>query len=115
MPPDFMTLKTNYSEARFLSSDIAILQRRSAMTNVLNTDKNWHFGKNWDITNFTKAKVDKMCAFIYVLSNVSTCSEIDQKYMRPAREAALEGKKTPKQALDEVTPAAQRLLDEANR
>jgi len=35
--------------------------------------------------------------------------------MRPARDAALEGKKTPKQALDEVTPAAQRLLDEANR
>ena len=56
-----------------------------------------------------------MGAFTYVLPNVSTWSEIDQKYMRPARDAALEGKKTPKQALDEVTSAAQRLLDEANK
>src|SRR5439155_2373457 len=62
-----------------------------------------------------KAKVAKMGAFTYVLPNVSTWSEIDQKYMRPARDAALEGKKTPKQALDEVTSAAQRLLDEANK
>src|SRR3989441_400285 len=189
MPPDFLTLNPNDSQARFLSGDIAILQRPSAMINVLNADKNWEFGKNWDIANFPKAKGDqtawggvgfiavreqqdadkkaaahqfakyltgpdigpdlkqqtppvehwlapagrtsaariygedhpakaqgaKMGAFTYVLPNVSTWSEIDQKYMRPARDAALEGKKTPKQALDEVTSAAQRLLDEANR
>src|SRR5438552_7107643 len=172
MPPDFLTLNPNDSQARFLSGDIAILQRPSAMINVLNADKNWEFGKNWDIANFPKAKGDqtawggvgfiavreqqdadkkaaaqqfakyltgpdigpdlqkhtppveyhpakakvaKMGAFTYVLPNVSTWSEIDQKYMRPARDAALEGKKTPKQALDEVTPAAQRLLDEANK
>jgi multiple sugar transport system substrate-binding protein len=189
MPPDFLTLNPNDAQARFLSGDIAILQRPSAMINVLNADKNWEFGKNWDIANFprakgdqtawggvgfiavreqqdadkkaaahqfakyltgpdigpdlkkqtppveywlapagrtsaagiygdyhpAKAKVAKMGAFTYVLPNVSTWSEIDQKYMRPARDAALEGKKTPKQALDEVTPAAQRLLDEANK
>ncbi len=50
-----------------------------------------------------------------VLPNVSTWSEIDQKYLRPARDAALEGKKTPKQALDEVATQAQKLLDEANK
>src|SRR5919201_2793637 len=189
MPPDFLTLNPNDSQARFLSGDIAILQRPSAMINVLNADKNWEFGKNWDIANFPKAKGDqtawggvgfiavreqqdadkkatahlfakyltgpdigpdlkkltppveywlapagrtsaagvygeyhpakakgaKMGGFTYVLPNVSTWSEIDQKYMRPARDAALEGKKTPKQALDEVAPAAQRLLDEANK
>src|SRR5437667_360204 len=187
--PDFLTLNPNDSQARFLSGDVAILQRPSAMINVLNADKNWEFGKNWDIANFPKAKGDqtawggvgfiavreqqdadkkaaahqfakyltgpdigpdlkkqtppveywlapagrtsaagiygdyhpakakvaKMGAFTYVLPNVSTWSEIDQKYMRPARDAALEGKKTPKQALDEVTSAAQRLLDEANK
>ena len=62
-----------------------------------------------------KAKVATMGAFTYVLPNVSTWSEIDQKYLRPARDAALEGKKTPKQALDEVAPQAQKLLDEANK
>ena len=56
-----------------------------------------------------------MGAFTYVLPNVSTWSEIDQKYLRPARDAALEGKKTPKQALDEVATQAQKLLDEANK
>src|SRR2546426_436495 len=189
MPPDFLTLNPNDSQARFLSGDIAILQRPSAMINVLNADKNWEFGKNWDIANFPKAKGDqtawggvgfiavreqqdadkkaaahqfakyltgpdigpdlkkqtppveywlapagrtsaagiygdyhpakakvaKMGAFTYVLPNVSTWSEIDQKYMRPARDAALEGKKTPEQALDEVAPQAQKLLDEANK
>jgi len=62
-----------------------------------------------------KAKVAKMGSFTYVLPNVSTWSEIDQKYLRPARDAALEGKKTAKQALDEVAPTAQKLLDEANK
>ena len=42
--------------------------------------------------------------FTYVLPNVRTWAEIDQKYLRPARDAALEGKKTPKLALDEVAP-----------
>ena len=189
MPPDFLTLNPNDSQARFLSGDVAILQRPSAMINVLNADKNFEFGKNWDVANFpkgrgdqtawggvgfiavreqqdadkkaaahqfakyltgpdigpdlkkqappveywlapagrtsaagiygdyhpAKAKVAKMGAFTYVLPNVSTWSEIDQKYLRPARDAALELKKTPKQALDEVTSAAQRLLDEANK
>ena len=49
------------------------------------------------------------------MPNVSTWAEIDQKYLRPARDAALEGKKTAKQALDEVAPNAQKLLDEANK
>ncbi len=189
MPPDFLTLNPNDSQARFLSGDVAILQRPSAMINVLNAEKNWEYAKNWDIANFpkakgeqtawggvgfiavreqqdadkkaaahqfakyltgpdigpdlkkmtppveywlapagrtsaagiygdyhaAKAKVAKMGAFTYVLPNVRTWSEIDQKYLRPARDAALEGKKTPKQALDEVAPAAQRLLDEANK
>src|SRR5438552_700686 len=65
--------------------------------------------------NPAKAKVATMGAFTYVLPNVSTWSEIDQKYLRPARDAALEGKKTPKQALDEVATQAQKLLDEANK
>jgi hypothetical protein len=56
-----------------------------------------------------------MGSFTYVLPNVSTWSEIDQKNLRPARDAALEGKKTAKQALDEVAPNAQKLLDEANK
>src|SRR3989441_1200582 len=59
MPPDFLTLNPNDSQARFLSGDIAILQRPSAMINVLNADKNWEFGKNWDIANFPKAKGDQ--------------------------------------------------------
>ena len=150
MPPDFLTLNPNDSQARFLSGDVAILQRPSAMINVLNADKKaaaHQFAKYLtgpdigpDLKKLTppveywlapagrtsaagiygeyhpaKAKVAKMGAFTYVLPNVSTWSEIDQKYMRPARDAALEGKKTPKQALDEVTSAAQRLLDEANK
>jgi len=189
MPPDFLTLNPNDSQARFIAGEVAILQRPSAMINVLNADAKWKFGTNWDIANFPKAKgdqtawggvgfiavreqadVDKkaaahafaqyltgpdigpdlkkqtppveywlapagrksaagiygdyhpakakvatMGAFTYVLPNVSTWSEIDQKYLRPARDAALEGKKTPKQALDEVAPQAQKLLDEANK
>lgn len=189
MPPDFLTLNPNDSQARFISGDIAILQRPSAMINVLNADAKWKYGTNWDIANFpkgrtaqtawggvgfiavreqqdadkkaaahafakyltgpdigpdlkkmsppieywlapaarttaagiygeyhaAKATVAKMSSFTYVLPNVSTWSEIDQKHLRPARDAALEGKKTPKQALDEVAVAAQRLLDEANK
>ena len=56
-----------------------------------------------------------LATFTYVLPNVRTFAEMDQKYLRPARDAALEGKKTPKQALDEVAAAAQQLLDEANK
>src|SRR5213594_2920029 len=189
MPPDFLTLNPNDSQARFIAGEVAILQRPSAMINVLNADAKWKFGTNWDIANFPKAKGDQtawggvgfiavreqsdadkkaaahsfakyltgpdigpdlkkqtppveywlapsgrksaagiygdyhpakakvatMGAFTYVLPNVSTWSEIDQKYLRPARDAALEGKKTPKQALDEVAPQAQKLLDEANK
>lgn len=189
MPPDFLTLNPNDAQARFISGDIAILQRPSAMINVLNADAKWKYGTNWEIANFpkgkgeqtawggvgfiavreqqnadkkaaahlfakyltgpeigpdlkkltppveywlapaartsaagiygeyhaAKAKVAKMGAFTYVLPNVSTWSEIDQKHLRPARDAALEGKKTAKQALDEVATAAQRLLDEANK
>src|SRR3989442_5437572 len=59
MPPVCLTLSPNDSQARFLSGDIAILQRPSAMINVLNADKNWEFGKNWDIANFPKAKGDQ--------------------------------------------------------
>jgi multiple sugar transport system substrate-binding protein len=189
MPPDYLTLNPNDSQARFLSGDVAILQRPSAMINVLNADKNWEFGRNWSIANLpkgrgpqtawggvgfiavreqadaekkaaahqfakyltgpdigpdlkkmappveywlapagrtsaagiygeyhpAKARVAGMGAFTYVLPNVRTWSEIDQKYMRPARDAALEGKKTAKQAMDDVAPEAQRLLDEANK
>ena len=189
MPPDFLTLNPNDSQARFISGEIAILQRPSAMINVLNADPKWVYGTNWDIANFpkgktaqtawggvgfiavreqadadkkaaahvfakyltgpdigpdlkkmtppieywlapaarttaagiygeyhpAKAKVAKMGSFTYVLPNVSTWAEIDQKYLRPARDAALEGKKTAKQALDEVAPTAQKLLDEANK
>src|SRR5213593_4286102 len=189
MPPDFLTLNPNDSQARFIAGEVAILQRPSAMINVLNADAKWKFGTNWDIANFPKAKGDQtawggvgfiavreqqdadkkaaahafakyltgpdigpdlrkqtppvecglapagrksaagiygdyhpakakvatMGAFTYVLPNVATWSEIDQKYLRPARDAALEGKKTPKQALDEVAPQAQKLLDEANK
>ena len=189
MPPDFLTLNPNDAQARFISGDVAILQRPSAMINILNADKKFEYGKNWEIANFpkgkaeqtawggvgfiavreqpdadkkaaahqfakyltgpeigpdlkkmtppveywlapaarvsaagiygeyhpAKAKVAKMSSFTYVLPNVRTFSEIDQKHLRPARDAALEGKKTPKQALDEVAAAAQRLLDEANK
>jgi len=189
MPPDFLTLNPNDSQARFIAGEVAILQRPSAMINVLNADAKWKFGTNWDIANFPKAKGDQtawggvgfiavreqpdadkkaaahafakyltgpdigpdlkkqtppveywlapagrktaagiygdyhpakakvatMGAFTYVLPNVSTWSEIDQKYLRPARDAALEGKKTPKQALDDVATQAQKLLDEANK
>src|SRR6266542_1400317 len=62
-----------------------------------------------------KAKVAKMGSFTYVLPNVRTWSEIDQKVLRPATDAVLEGKKQPKQALEEVAPQAQALLDEANK
>ncbi len=62
-----------------------------------------------------KARVATMGSFTYVLPNVRTWSEIDQKIMRPATDAVLEGKKPPKQALDEVAPQAQALLDEANK
>jgi multiple sugar transport system substrate-binding protein len=189
MPPDYLTLNPNDSQARFIAGEIAILQRPSAMINVLNADAKWKYGTNWDIANFpkgatqqtawggvgfiavreqadadkkaaahafakyltgpdigpdlkkmtppieywlapaartsaagiygeyhaAKAKVAKMGSFTYVLPNVSTWAEIDQKHLRPARDAALEGKKTAKQALDEVAPNAQRLLDEANK
>ena len=189
MPPDYLTLNPNDSQARFIAGEIAILQRPSAMINVLNADAKWKYGTNWDIANFpkgataqtawggvgfiavreqqdadkkaaahafakyltgpdigpdlkkmappieywlapaarttaagiygeyhpAKAKVAKMGSFTYVLPNVSTWAEIDQKYLRPARDAALEGKKTAKQALDEVAPTAQKLLDEANK
>src|SRR5438093_5112948 len=189
MPPDFLTLNPNDSQARFIAGEVAILQRPSAMINILNADAKWKFGTNWDIANFpkgktaqtawggvgfiavreqadadkkaaahvfakyltgpdigpdlkkmsppieywlapaartsaaaiygeyhpAKAKAAKMGSFTYVLPNVSTWAEIDQKYLRPARDAALEGKKTAKQALDEVAPTAQKLLDEANK
>jgi len=189
MPPDFLTLNPNDSQARFIAGEIAILQRPSAMINVLNADAKWKYGTNWEIANFpkgksdqtawggvgfiavreqadadkktaahafakyltgpdigpdlkkltppieywlapaartsaagiygeyhaAKAKVAKMGSFTYVLPNVSTWAEIDQKHLRPARDAALEGKKTAKQALDDVAPTAQRLLDEANK
>ena len=62
-----------------------------------------------------KAKVAQMGSFTYVLPNVRTWSEIDQKLLRPAADAVLEGKKQPKQALDEVAPQAQALVDEANK
>jgi multiple sugar transport system substrate-binding protein len=62
-----------------------------------------------------KARVAKMGAFTYVLPNVRTWAEIDQKVLRPATDAVLEGKKPPRQALDEVAPQAQALLDEANK
>jgi hypothetical protein len=56
-----------------------------------------------------------MGSFTYVLPNVRTWSEIDQKLLRPAADAVLESKKPPKQALDELAPQAQALLDEANK
>jgi len=62
-----------------------------------------------------KAAVAKMGSFTYVLPNVRTWSEIDQKVLRPATDAVLEGKTAPKAALDEVAPKAQALLDEANK
>ncbi|HEY3060539.1 MAG TPA: hypothetical protein VGL99_16400 [Chloroflexota bacterium] len=62
-----------------------------------------------------KARVAKMGSFTYVLPNVRTWAEIDQKVLRPATDAVLEGKKPPRQALDEVAPQAQALLDEANK
>lgn len=186
VPPDYLTLNPNDAQARFLSGDVAILQRPSAMINVLNADRKWEFGRNWDVANFprgdgpqtfwgglgfiavrqqpdenkkavahafaryltgpeigqdlqqqnveywlapsartsaagayaayhpAKAKVAQMGAATYVLPNVRTWAEIDQKHLRPARDAALEGKKSPKQALDEIAPAAQKLVDEAN-
>ena len=55
-----------------------------------------------------------MGSFTYVLPNVRTWAEIDQKVLRPAADAVLEGKKQPRQALDEIAPQAQALLDEAN-
>lgn len=62
-----------------------------------------------------KARVAGMGAFTYVLPNVRTWSEIDQKLMRPNADAVLESKKTPKDALDEIAPQAQALVDEANK
>jgi multiple sugar transport system substrate-binding protein len=62
-----------------------------------------------------KARVATMGAFTYVLPNVRTWSEIDQKLMRPNADAVLEGKKTPKDALTEIAPQAQALVDEANK
>ena len=62
-----------------------------------------------------KARVAGMGAFTYVLPNVSTWSEIDQKLLRPNTDAVLEGKKAPKDALDEIAPQAQSLVDEANK
>jgi multiple sugar transport system substrate-binding protein len=62
-----------------------------------------------------KARVATMGAFTYVLPNVRTWSEIDQKLMRPNADAVLEGKKTPKDALAEIAPQAQALVDEANK
>ena len=56
-----------------------------------------------------------MGSFTYVLPNVRTWSEIDQKLLRPNADAVLEGKKAPKDALDEIAPQAQALVDEANR
>jgi multiple sugar transport system substrate-binding protein len=62
-----------------------------------------------------KAKVAKMGSFTFVLPNVRTWAEIDQKVLRPNTDAVLEGKKPPRQALDEIAPQAQALLDEANK
>jgi ABC-type glycerol-3-phosphate transport system substrate-binding protein len=62
-----------------------------------------------------KARVAGMGAFTYVLPNVRTWSEIDQKLMRPNADAVLEGKKAPKDALAEIAPQAQSLVDEANK
>lgn len=186
VPPDYLTLNPNDAQARFLSGDVAILQRPSAMINVLNADQKWKFGENWDVANFprgdgpqtfwgglgfiavrqqqdedkkavahlfaryltgpeigpdlqkqnveywlapsarasaapayaayhpAKAKVAKMGAQTYVLPNVRTWAEMDQKHLRPARDAALEGKSAPKAALDGIADACQKLLDEAN-
>ncbi len=186
VPPDYLTLNPNDAQARFLSGDVAILQRPSAMIGVLQADQKWQFGKNWDIANFpkgkgdqtfwgglgfiavrqqqdeekkavahafanyltgpdigpdlqkqnveywlapsartsaaagyaaygpAKAKVAGMGPKTYVLPNVRTWAEMDQKYLRPARDAVMEGKKEPKAALDEVAAPCQKLLDEAN-
>src|SRR5437870_8475366 len=46
MPPDFLTLNPNDSQARFIAGEVAILQRPSAMINVLNADAKWKFGTN---------------------------------------------------------------------
>jgi len=62
-----------------------------------------------------KARVAGMGSFTYVLPNVRTWSEIDQKLLRPAADAVLEGKKAPKDALAEIAPQAQALVDEANK
>ena len=62
-----------------------------------------------------KARVAGMGSFTFVLPNVRTWSEIDQKLLRPAADAVLEGKKAPKEALDEIAPQAQSLVDEANK
>jgi len=59
MPPDFLTLNPNDSQARFIAGEVAILQRPSAMINVLNADAKWKFGTNWDIANFPKAKATR--------------------------------------------------------
>ena len=56
-----------------------------------------------------------MGSFTYVLPNVRTWSEIDQKVLPPATDSVLEGKTAPKAAFDEVAPKAQALLDEANK
>src|SRR5437879_12417831 len=50
------------------------------------------------------ARVATMGSFTYVLPNVRTWSEIDQKVLRPATDAVLEGKTPPKQALAQVAP-----------
>ena len=60
-------------------------------------------------------RVAGMGSFTFVLPNVRTWSEIDQKLLRPAADAVLEGKKAPKEALDEIAPQAQSLVDEANK
>src|SRR5258708_33229006 len=53
VPPDYLTLKPNDAEAHFVSKDVAILQRPSALINVLTSKPDeWQFGKNWDIANF---------------------------------------------------------------
>src|SRR5438445_2173895 len=62
-----------------------------------------------------KARVAGMGSFTFVLPNVRTWSEIDQKLLRPAADAVLEGKKAPKDAQDEIAPQAQSLVDEANK
>src|SRR5436309_2331403 len=56
MPPDFLTLNPNDSQARLISGEIAIPQAATTSLSVLNADPKWVYGTNWDIANFPKGK-----------------------------------------------------------